>query len=325
MNRFKNILYVLNDQIGEPSASLIRAISLAKNNQAALTLLHVLPKLSLSSYATQAGIGKQELKTKIFEHEKSALDGLRSLLDQSLTIKTDFRVGKKHIESIRAVQAGNFDLVVKEVDAIAWFDRFLGSDDMDLLRKCPCPVWLIKKDEKTDYRHIMAAVDFDTNDEDTGQKGSGKNELNRMILDMASSQALSNFSSLDVVNAYDVPEAGFISLWVDQPAKFEREMLESEYRQKARRMDMLLQELKQHLGTESYNYLSPRSHLVQGIPGQEIPEMAKKVKADLIVMGTVARTGIAGIVIGNTAESILFQLNCSVLAIKPPGFVSPVS
>jgi nucleotide-binding universal stress UspA family protein len=28
---------------------------------------------------------------------------------------------------------------------------------------------------------------------------------------------------------------------------------------------------------------------------------------------------------GNTAEAILGQLDCSVLAIKPPGFVSPVS
>ena len=50
MNRFKNILYVLNDQLKEPSASLMRAISLTKNNQADLTLLYVLPTLSLSTH-----------------------------------------------------------------------------------------------------------------------------------------------------------------------------------------------------------------------------------------------------------------------------------
>lgn len=42
-------------------------------------------------------------------------------------------------------------------------------------------------------------------------------------------------------------------------------------------------------------------------------------------MGTFARIGIAGFFIGNTAEAILEQLQCSVLAVKPPGFVSPVS
>lgn len=319
MNRFKNILYVLNEQIGEPSASLIRAVSLAKNNQADLTLLYVLPKLSLSSYSRQVGIRKQELQSKILAHEQAALDRMRSLLDQSLIIKTEVRVGKRYLESIRAVQADDFDLVVKEADAIDWLDRFLGSDDMHLLRNCPCPVWLMKKDEKADYEHIMAAVDFDTADEDTGN-----DELNPVILDLASSLALADFTSLDVVNVYDVPEAGFISLWVDQPDKVERELLESEYCLRARRMDMLLDGLKHKLGTESYNYLSPRSHLVKGGPGREIPKMAKNIQADLVVMGTVARTGIAGIIIGNTAELILSQLSCSVLAIKPRGFVSPV-
>ncbi|UUI62888.1 universal stress protein [Aeromonas salmonicida] len=55
------------------------------------------------------------------------------------------------------------------------------------------------------------------------------------------------------------------------------------------------------------------------------PKMAAKLNIDLVVMGTVARTGIAGVIIGNTAESVLSQLNCSVFAIKPKGFVSPLS
>jgi len=52
--------------------------------------------------------------------------------------------------------------------------------------------------------------------------------------------------------------------------------------------------------------------------------MARQLDADLVVMGTVGRSGIAGLFIGNTAEMVLEQVQCSVLAIKPPGFVSPV-
>ncbi len=44
-----------------------------------------------------------------------------------------------------------------------------------------------------------------------------------------------------------------------------------------------------------------------------------------IVVGAVARTGIAGFFMGNTAESILTQLDCSVLIVKPSGFFSPVT
>lgn len=41
-------------------------------------------------------------------------------------------------------------------------------------------------------------------------------------------------------------------------------------------------------------------------------------------MGSVARTGIPGFIIGNTAESILGQVQCSVLVIKPDGLISSV-
>jgi nucleotide-binding universal stress UspA family protein len=43
------------------------------------------------------------------------------------------------------------------------------------------------------------------------------------------------------------------------------------------------------------------------------------------MMGTAGRSGIRGLVIGNTAERMLDQLECSILTLKPPGFVAPVS
>ena len=60
-------------------------------------------------------------------------------------------------------------------------------------------------------------------------------------------------------------------------------------------------------------------HLLKGSPDEEIPRLSRKIEADLVVIGTVARTGIAGLFIGNTAETIFNQLDCSVLAVKPRG------
>ncbi|MGE3600210.1 MAG: universal stress protein, partial [Dehalococcoidia bacterium] len=55
-----------------------------------------------------------------------------------------------------------------------------------------------------------------------------------------------------------------------------------------------------------------------------IPDFVVAEGIDLVVMGTVARAGIAGMLLGNTAERILRKLPCSVLTVKPDGFTSPV-
>ena len=65
-------------------------------------------------------------------------------------------------------------------------------------------------------------------------------------------------------------------------------------------------------------------HLLKGHARDVIPKFAAKQRVELIVMGTVGRTGIPGVIIGNTAEAILNQVECSVIAVKPPGFETPV-
>jgi nucleotide-binding universal stress UspA family protein len=67
------------------------------------------------------------------------------------------------------------------------------------------------------------------------------------------------------------------------------------------------------------------SRVLAGPPGVRIPEYATEKDVELIVMGTLGRTGIAGLLIGNTAETILAQVECPVLAVKPEGFVTPVT
>jgi universal stress protein E len=57
----------------------------------------------------------------------------------------------------------------------------------------------------------------------------------------------------------------------------------------------------------------------------QIVKSVKKNNIDLLIMGTLCRTGIEGFFIGNTAEKILNEVSCSLLALKPQGFKSPVS
>ena len=47
-------------------------------------------------------------------------------------------------------------------------------------------------------------------------------------------------------------------------------------------------------------------------------------KIDLIVMGIIFRTGVLGVLIGDTAEDVLKKVDFSVLAVKPDDFITPV-
>lgn len=55
------------------------------------------------------------------------------------------------------------------------------------------------------------------------------------------------------------------------------------------------------------------------------PCIRKGQKIGILVMATVARTGIPGFIIGNTAGNMVSKLSCSMMALTPQGLVSPVS
>ena len=94
--------------------------------------------------------------------------------------------------------------------------------------------------------------------------------------------------------------------------------------QRSKALQTLMRDASTRLGRKTYEFLNPRTHLVQGFAEREIPNLVERVKPDLLVMGTVARTGVPGFIMGNTAETILGHVGCSVLAVKPAGFQTPI-
>ena len=66
-------------------------------------------------------------------------------------------------------------------------------------------------------------------------------------------------------------------------------------------------------------------HLREGRSEAVIKQAITELNIDVLVMGSVARSGIPGLLIGNKAEKLLTTINCTVLTIKPDGFVSPVT
>lgn len=317
MKVFKSILCV-TEPIEGCRPILDRAVSLAENNQAQLTVAVVIPRIETE--IRMPDTGPVPAPATMASERLQILQGFTAPYRQRLGIQHEVLTGTGFLEIIRAVLRHGHDLLVKPAENPTFTERLFGSDDMHLLRKCPCPVWLTKPGEKSNYRCIVAAVDFDPETPDAGEQN-----LNEQILELSSSLAVSDFAALHVVHLWDAPGESTVRGWSDNPDAAVASYVEGERSSHQRRLDRLREKLRDRIGNEAYDYISPQFHLRRGAASNGIPELARELQADLVVMGTVARTGISGLFIGNTAETVLEQLQCSVLAVKPSGFVSPVT
>lgn len=322
MKRFKDILCVVETG-KECKPALDRAVALAENNQANLTVVDVVESVPASIEMPQWAPNAADLQTAIVSAQRQVLEALVDPYRKRIEIKTKVLQGTAFLEIIREVLRNGRDLVIKVPEILDWLNRLFSSADMHLLRKCPCPVWIIKPTQVKSCRIILAAVDVD--DAHSPAELKSQHALNRQILEMASSLTLSDFAELHIVQAwYAVGESSMRGAFMRTPDEKITAYVEQVRRKYAINLDVLMGEVAHNLGQETLDYLKPTTHLVKGLAHKEIPALAKRIEADLIVMGTVGRTGISGFIMGNTAETILNQIDCSVLAIKPPGFTTPV-
>lgn len=305
----------------ENSIALKRALALATNNQASLTVVDVVDSVPAEMLMAITAVTPEELIDISVSEKRDQLQRLvESCKSSGVDIKATVHVGKPFLEIIRQVLRNQHDLVIKCADPSGHFEGALfGSTDMHLMRKCPCPVWIIKSAEHEQHRRIMAAVDQDPEDAAT-------DVLNRQILEMSTSLALAEFSELHVVHAWTLFGESHLR---SQRINISDDAVDAIVKKEASARRRWLEDLVNTYGTKAdssaVEYVSPQLHVTKGDPKQVIPATALDLDIDLIIMGTVARAGIPGFLMGNTAESILNQIDCSVLTVKPPGFVSPVS
>jgi len=322
MKRFKDILCVLEPE-EEYHPVLERAITLAETNQATLTIVTVVPHITVDFNLFKDDFDV-DLQTAMKDEKKTKLDSLVNSFSHKIKIETKTLSGVPFLEIIYEILRNGHDLVIKMPEITDWLDHLFGSNDMHLLRKCPCPVWLIKPDSPKSYQNILAAVDLDS-DDDTELTTESQKVLNHQILQMASSLAVNDLSQLHVAHIWDAPAESLMHSPFIKTSKAEiDDYVKKVKHQQEEKLNTFLHDAVDSQVGDMLDYLKPNIHLIRGLASQSIPKLAKEIEADIIVMGTVARTGIQGFIMGNTAETILNQINCSVLAIKPPGFVTPV-
>ena len=308
MKRFKNIL-VVHDEGKDGQTTLARAVELAGNNQARLTLIHVIDQLPDEYRMLITSLLPDEIMAMVIEEQITRLETYVASFSVPITVRVV--AGREFLEIIRQVLRDSHDLVIKTARGMGGVMGMLfGSTGMHLLRKCPCPVWLIKPGSGGQYQRIMAAVDV-------APAEVMEDELNVKILELALSLARQDHSELHIVHAWQQPEGILASGRLDYFAGDAEKLLnESE--------NMHVKWLDDFLAGFDLGDIRHYDQVIRGWADEAIPTYAREKGIDLIVMGTVCRTGIPGFFIGNTAEKILHKVDCSVLAVKPDGFQTPV-
>ncbi len=302
MHRFKHILVgvdlseddrFVSERPAPPSeAAIQRAVSLAKANSARVLFMHVLDSSSIV-IPTELGdietlrVSAQEVLQGLVEHARA--EGVEA--DGKVV------VGKSWLELIRQVLRDKHDLLISGTRRMGTFRSMLfGSTGMKLLRLCPCPVWLTEPQPEK-ISSILVAHDLQP--------------VGDLAMELGCSMAALNDAQLHVVHSICYPEMAEAL-----PARTSSGTVK-DYRALA----------DKHISKqlESYNLKNDAIvHLEAGSAYLQILNAVERHRIDVLVMGTVARTGIAGFVTGNTAERLLPHIPCSVIAVKPPGFQSPV-
>lgn len=313
MTGFKKILLVYNGKENGRDA-LERAFSIAKHNKSRLTIVDVLEKMPERMDDFLETVSVDRLEKALIDDRLSEIKGSIKKYESRKRIKANVEIltGKPHIEIIREVLRNKHDLVIKTAEGKAGAkELLLGSVDISLLRKCPCPVWMLKPSKSRKFSRLLAAIDPDPMDERT-------NELNDSILRLARSVSKLEKSELHIVHAWSL----FGEKALRGPRFGKNETQIKKLLSETRRIHKeWVEKLLAGTGLDESEY---KLHLLKGDPSVIIPKFAAREKIDLVVMGTVCRTGLPGFIIGNTAEAVLNQLRCSLLTVKPAGFVSPV-
>ncbi len=324
---FENILVVCA-QTESDGVTLRRAGALAETLGARLTVIAIAQPLGVVGEAARfSSLTREDIEHAMIKEIREGVTALVADTLPSLSPAIEIRIGKPFVEIIRYILANGCDLVIKSAEDLDGSSRRLfASADQHLMRKCPCPVWLQRsvKDDNNDNDEdnsrkgdgralVLAAVDVDPFSKDHQEAWTS---LNLRILETAAAVAAFEKATLRVVHAWEAPAEDMIRRWAG-PAAEVSNYVNAVETQSRKALDALL--LK---GAPS---VTATPQLLRGAARRVIAPYAARIGASCLVMGTIGRTGAPGVIIGNTAEDILNSVDCSVVAIKPPDYVSPVT
>jgi nucleotide-binding universal stress UspA family protein len=308
MSKFERLLAATDfSEFG--SLAIRRAAQLAEIFGSRLTVAHAMTDL-MTAVATMPVEARWELvagdidkfERELRRNSDQQIERLIAPLRKRrhLNIEGKSLTGLAYVEIIHAVQSNPYDIVFVGHRGLTGLRRLLlGSTAERLARHCPAPVWVVRT-EPQPLKRILIATDFSDASNEALRTAAAIAEKTRAELDVLH---VLDDSLLQDAAPLGSHLAGERRADVQQRAEAKLEAL-----------------LREH--TSGVRKVVRR--VAWGPTWKVIRQHARRGSADLIAMGSIGRTGIAGLLLGNIAEKVLRLADRDVLVVKPGNFVSHI-
>lgn len=284
-------IMIVADPDSRQQVALHRGLALAKKLNAEVRVLGFCYQA-----LEQLPVPRQtELRNAIIAAKQQQLDEILADFEHSEVKLSSKTVWHKVIHQAILEHAEAFDaeLLLKTGNRSEHF--LYTPTDWHLLRNSKIPVMICAEKKWKRARPIVAALDLAT-------KKPAKKRLNQRVMQLASQLSNSLELPLQVVSALDIPQVLKDLDLIDA----------REWRQKKlQEIEPVVQKL-----CEDYQLQRQQLRLITGEPHRVIPKEANRLKADLVVMGSMARGGVKGALQGNTGEKVLHHLRTDVVSVR---------
>lgn len=307
---FKSLLIAV-DQDSDIEVIKQLVPKLANQPDVKFHVLAVAPEFPIPAFqSTQASKTARDMAAHVVSELKEKLQSLVSVLPSNTS--TSMVSGRLIEQVTQAVMLYQADLVMKSATIEDSGRPFIGSVDKRLVRKCPAPVWIVRPDIGDKLDRVAVAIDRP----DIYADSDERRDLALSLIDHAISLAtFLDIKTISVVHAWDAVGADLLKSprYGISPIEASNYVNECEEDSRTWLIDFIKTAQRQ-LDCKDTT-LSPE--MVFGRPRVVLVDKVHELEADILVMGTIARSGALGLLIGNTAEDVLDRLECSVLALKP--------
>jgi universal stress protein E len=302
IRNIERILVAIADPSARSNKAMRRATALAHKTGASIELLNALPS------AVSPGIAHAEAErfTRFEKQEHGRLleRMANRLRREEIVVNTHIETGYPAAEAIlRQVRLTKADLLIIEARKHNIFARLLLTQtDFELIRRCPVPLLIVKGPAAWRRPRVLAALDpFHANDKPS--------ELDAEIVTAADAVAALVGGSVHAAHIYRPPLRLIPGMEMDPRLLAAIPVQEKRYQAEIRKQF--------YAALSRHGIAKSRGHLLCGDPTIELPVVARSVRAGLVVMGAMSRSGLKRIFIGNTAEQVLDSLQCDVLIVRP--------
>lgn len=288
-------LLVIADQIGSSNPAFMHALEMAKNTGAKIEFIGFVHAAGVDSSEILSQSEKRKVHHKFIDDKLAQIEGFLEGIDLGGVRVNPDVVWERSFErwvTARCSQK-SFDMIFKTGHRSESSTHM--PSDWQLMRHCPDPVMIVGEKPWKKGGKILAALDLSSSKEDSLK-------LNEEILRYSFLLAKATNSEVHACYSISLPSSMSGFDFFDSSA-YEKKMKES--------IDPIIAKLIKDGGLNKDTL-----HLVSGKPAKEILRIADKIDSDVVVMGTKTRVSLRGRLLGNTAKSVLHEVNADVVVIK---------